>query len=444
MPRWTTWDGMQRCDPRAVVLPGSEDELATVVRGAADRGERVKAIGRGHSFSGCACTDGTMVDLRAIDRVLDADPASGLVRVQAGITLRALGRELAARGLALENQGDIDAQALGGALATATHGTGVAFPNLSGRVEGVRLVTASGDVRELGADGDPEALRAARVSLGALGVVSEVTLRAVPLFTLRRRDTPRPLDATLDDLPDLAGAADHVELWVFPHTRRALVRTSAREPGRPARASPSPWRRHLQEDVLENRVLGALCALGRARPRAVPRINRLIAAAMTPSEVRDEAHRVFASVRRVRFTETEYAVPREHARAAVEGVLRVVEERRLPVTLPLEVRFTAADDALLSPAHERPSCYLAVHQVHGMAFAPVLAAAEEVLLALGGRPHWGKRHSLTAEQLAPRHPAWDRFQAVRARLDPGGVFANAHTERTLGPVAQRNVLPSPR
>jgi L-gulonolactone oxidase len=187
-----------------------------------------------------------------------------------------------------------------------------------------------------------------------------------------------------------------------------------------------------------------VCALGRARPAAVPRLNRLIAAAMTPSEVRDHAHRVFPTTRSVRFTESEYAVPRARAREAVERVLAAIEERGLPVTFPLEVRFTAADDALLSPAHGRPSCYLAVHQVHGMPFEPVLAACEEVLLELGGRPHWGKRHTLTAETLARVHPGWERFQAVRARLDPGGVFANAHTDRTLGPVGQRNVLPSPR
>jgi L-gulonolactone oxidase len=440
---------MQRCEPRAVVRPGAEPELAAAVRAAADRGERVKAVGRGHSFSDCACTDGTMVDLGAMDRVLDADPGSGLVRVQAGITLHDLGRELAARGLALENQGDIDAQALGGALATATHGTGVAFANLAARVEAARLVTASGEVLELpassvGGDADPDALRAARVSLGALGIVSELTLRAVPLFTLHRRDAPRPLEETLDRLDELAAAADHFELFAFPYTRTVLTRTSTREPGRPTRAHPAPWRPRLQEDVLENRLLGAVCGLGRVRPQAVPRINRAIAAAMGASEVRDEAHRVFASARRVRFTETEYAVPREHARAAVEGVLRAIEERRLPVTLPIEVRFAAPDDALLSPAYDRPSCYVAVHQVHGMDFAPVLAAAEGVLSGLGGRPHWGKRHSLTAAELAPRYPAWDRFGAVRARLDPAGVFASAHTDRTLGPVAQRNVLPSPR
>jgi L-gulonolactone oxidase len=446
VPPWTSWDGVQRCEPRALARPGGEAELAATVRAAAGRGERVKAVGRGHSFSDCACTDGTMVDLGAMDRVLDADPASGLVRVQAGITLHALGRELAARGLALENQGDIDAQALGGALATATHGTGVAFPNLAARVEAARLVTASGEVLELAGSGDadPDVLRAARVSLGALGILSEVTLRTVPLFTLHRRDAPRPLDATLDRLDELAEAADHFELFVFPYTRTALTRTSTREPGRPDRARPAPWRRRLQEDVLENRVLGAVCAIGRARPRAVPRINRVIATAMGSSEVRDEAHRVFATARRVRFTETEYALPREHARAAVGGVLRAIEEHRLPVTFPVEVRFAASDDALLSPAHDRPSCYVAVHQVHGMDFAPVLAAAEEVLADLGGRPHWGKRHSLTAAELAPRYPGWDRFGAVRARLDPAGVFASAHTDRTLGPVAQRNVLPSPR
>ena len=442
MPRWTSWDGVQACEPRAVVLPADEAALVEAVGAAAERGEHVKAVGRGHSFSDCACTDGTMIDLAAMHRVLDADPASGLVRVQAGVTLHDLGIALARRGLALENQGDIDAQALGGALATATHGTGVRFANLSAGVEGMRLVTASGAVHELTAGTD--ALRAARVSLGALGIVSEVTLRAVPLFTLHRRDAPRPLDETLDRLDDLADGADHFEFWVFPYTRTALTRTCRREAGPPEGARPAAWRRRVQEDVLENRVLGAICALGRTRPRAVPGLNRLIAAATTASEVRDAAHRVFATVRRVRFTETEWAVPRERAREAVEGVLRAIEDRKLPVAFPLEVRFAAPDDAFLSPAHARASCYVAVHQVHGMDFGPVLAAAEEVLAGLGGRPHWGKRHSLTAAELAPRYPAWDLFQDVRARLDPGGVFAGPHTERTLGPAGQRNVLPSPR
>jgi FAD-linked oxidoreductase len=445
VPAWRSWDGVQRCEPQALLRPAGEGEVAAAVRDAAERGLTVKAVGSGHSFSDCACTEGTMVDLSRMDRVLDVDRASGLVRVEAGITLHRLGRELARHGLALENQGDIDAQALGGALATATHGTGERFANLAARVEALRLVTASGAVLDLTADRDPEDLRAARVSLGALGIVTEVTLRAVPLFALHRRDAPRPLEETLDRLDELAADADHFEFWVFPYTRTALTRTCTREPAgatRPSRGEA--LRRRLQEDVVENRALGAVCALGRARPAAVPRLNRLIAAAMTSSEVRDHAHRVFPTTRAVRFTESEYAVPRARAREAVERVLGAIEERRLPVTFPLEIRFTAADDALLSPAHGRASCYLAVHQVHGMPFEPVLAACEEVLLELGGRPHWGKRHTRTAGTLMALHPGWERFQAVRARLDPGGVFANAHTDRTLGPVGQRNVLPSPR
>jgi L-gulonolactone oxidase len=359
VPAWRSWDGVQRCEPQALLRPAGEGEVAAAVRDAAERGLTVKAVGSGHSFSDCACTEGTMVDLSRMDRVLDVDRVSGLVRVEAGITLHRLGRELARHGLALENQGDIDAQALGGALATATHGTGERFANLAARVEALRLVTASGAVLDLTADRDPEDLRAARVSLGALGIVTEVTLRAVPLFALHRRDAPRPLEEMLDRLDELAADADHFEFWVFPYTRTALTRTCTREPAgatRPSRGEA--LRRRLQEDVVENRALGAVCALGRARPAAVPRLNRLIAGAMTSSEVRDHAHRVFPTTRAVRFTESEYAVPRARAREAVERVLGAIEERRLPVTFPLEIRFTAATTpSCRPPTGARPATW---------------------------------------------------------------------------------------
>ena len=427
MPEWTNWTGDRRCAPAAVETPRDEAEVAGAVRRAREAGRTVRVAGAGHSFSDVVPTDGVLLRLDAFDRVLDADAASGLARVQAGITLHALGPALAAHGLGLENQGDIDAQTLAGALATATHGTGARFRNLSANVVGMRLVDGRGEVVELT---DPEDLRAARVALGALGVVTEVTLRCVPLYGLRRVDEPQPIDATLARLDELVAVHDHLELFAFPHTNTTMVRRTERV-GADVRSTPR-WRVRLQEDVLENAVLGAFSRAGRRRPRATPRLNRTLMRLASRSEREDLAYRVYASRRAVRFTEMEYALPRDHGREAVERVLETIARRRLATGFPLEVRFVAPDDALLSPAHERATCYVAIHQYRGMPFEALFAAAEEIFDGYGGRPHWGKRHTQTAETLAPRYPRWDAFARARDRLDPDRVFTNEGVRRVLG------------
>ncbi|HEY3020826.1 MAG TPA: D-arabinono-1,4-lactone oxidase [Solirubrobacteraceae bacterium] len=427
MPEWTNWTGDRRCAPAVIETPRDEGEVAAAVRRASEAGRTVRVAGAGHSFSDLVPTDGVLLLLDALDRVLDADPEAGLARVQAGITLHALGPALAARGLGLENQGDIDAQTLAGSLATGTHGTGARFRNLSANVVAMRMVDGRGELVDLT---DPEDLQAARVALGALGVVTEVTLRCVPLYGLRRVDEPQPIDATLARLDELVAGHDHLELFAFPHTNTTMVRRTERV-GTDVRATPR-WRVHLQEDVLENAVLGAFSRAGRRFPNATPRLNRGLMRLASRSEREDLAYRVYASRRAVRFTEMEYALPREAGREAVERVLETIARRGLATGFPLEVRFVAPDDALLSPAHERATCYVAIHQYRGMPFEALFAAAEEIFDGYGGRPHWGKRHTQTAETLAPRYPRWDAFARARDRLDPDRVFTNAGVRRVLG------------
>ena len=408
--------------------PADETELADVVRRAASDGLVLRPVGSGHSFGALCVTDGVQVDLSRLDRLLSVDPATGVARAQAGITLHDLSDALHLQGRALENLGDIDKQTLAGALATATHGTGAAFGNISSSMVGGRLVTADGSVREL-AD-DPELLRAARVSLGALGVLSEVSLQTVPAFRLHKREQPGRLRDVLDGLDDLVAAHDHVEFYAVPWSRRALVMTSRRtdEPADP----PARLRLWLTDDLLANRALDLLQRTGRRVPRAHPLVGRLTGAAMSGSNRLDDSHRVFASERRVRFTESEWALPRAAAREALEAVIALVQRRRLPVSFPVEVRFAAADDAMLSTAHGRDTAYVAVHQYVGSDWAPYFRAVEEVMLDLDGRPHWGKRHEAPAEVLASRYPDWERFADVRAGLDPEGLFVNDHLARTLG------------
>jgi len=428
---WVNWAGDQSCRPAELVRPASRDELGEAIAAAAAAGRKVSVAGSGHSFTEAAMTDGTMVRIEALKGVLDADPASGLVRVGAGTVLADLNEELARLGLAMENLGDIDRQTIAGAISTGTHGTGAKLRNISAQVEGLELVVADGGVRQLSAATHPELLRAARVGIGALGAISAVTLRCVPAFTLDRVDTPRPREEVLESFQESADANDHFELFTFPYADSALVLERNR-----TEAPPRPRGRvaaHLNDAVLENWALEALSAAGKRFPAAIPSLSRLAGRLASGSRTVDRSDRVFANDRRVRFTEMEYGVPREHGPEAARRVIEWVRSNRYPVFFPIEMRVAAGDDALLSPSHRRDTAYIAVHQYRGMEWRPYFEAVEEIMNSHGGRPHWGKRHFQTAATLASRYPAWAQFQAARDELDPARVFTNEYAERVLGP-----------
>lgn len=427
---WRNWAGDQSCRPAEIVHPRTRDDLAEAIGRSAAAGRKVSVAGSGHSFTEAALTDGTLIGIEALSGVIDADPSSGLVKVGAGTVLADLNEELHRLGLAMENLGDIDRQTIAGAISTGTHGTGAKLRNISSQVEVIELVLADGGVRELSAAAEPELLRAARVGIGALGAISAVTLRCVPAFTLHRVDTPRPLDEVLDAFQERADANDHYEFFTFPYAESALVLERNRTD-----APPRPRGRvaaYLNDIVLENWALEALSATGRRFPGSIPRLARLAARLASGSQATDRSDRIFANDRRVRFTEMEYGVPREHGPEAARRVIEWVRANRCPVFFPIEMRVAAADDAPLSTAHERDTAYIAVHQYRGMEWRPYFEAVEEIMNAYNGRPHWGKRHFQTAETLAPRYPAWSEFQRARDELDPGRAFTNAYAERVLG------------
>jgi FAD-linked oxidoreductase len=423
---WRNWSGEQTCAPAEVARPRSTEDVAAAVRRAAERGQVVRVAGAGHSFTDAVLTDGVLVSLDAMDRVVWADPGGRRVRVQAGIRLGALSERLARFGLALENMGDVDAQSIAGATATGTHGSGVELRNLSSAVEAVQLVAGDGAVHEI--DGG-DALLAARVSVGALGVVTELTLRCVPAYVMRGVDAPARLDDVLERLDELAAASRHFEFYAFPHSDTVLTRTNevVSAPARPPRR-PRRW----AEDVLvTNHGLRVACGLARRRPDWIPGISRAMTGTLAERVRVDRSDRVFVSPRRVRFTEIEQAFPREAARDALRAIL--AEAGRHPVIFPIELRFVAPDDALLSPASGRATVYVAAHNYVGMPWEPYFRAVQAIGAEHGARPHWGKRHFHTARTLAPLYPGWERFQAVRRRLDPDGRFANRYVERVLGP-----------
>ena len=426
---WRNWTGDQRCAPAELVRPRDRDELAAAVVAAAEAGRKVSVAGSGHSFTEAALTDGTMIDAGALSGAIEADRDSGLVKVGGGTVLATLNEELHRLGLAMENLGDIDCQTVAGAIATGTHGTGAKLRNISAQVEAIELVTADGTVRELDSS-RPDLLRAARVGVGALGAVTAVTLRCVPAFVLERIDSPQPREEVLDGFDERAAANDHFELFTFPYADSALVLERNRVEG-----SPRPRARaaaYLNDIVLENWALEALSAAGRLVPRSIPALSRLAAALASGGRTVDRSDRVFASERRVRFTEMEYGVPRRHGPEAARRVIEWVRANRYPVFFPIEMRVAAGDDALLSPSHERDTAYIAVHQYRGMEWRPYFEAVEAIMREYGGRPHWGKRHFQTIESLAPLYPRWDEFQAARDELDPKRVFTNEYAARVLG------------
>jgi L-gulono-1,4-lactone dehydrogenase len=427
---WANWAGNQRCAPVAVEHPAGEDDLVRIVKQAAAEGRTVKVVGAGHSFTDIACTDGVLVHLDRYRRVLSADPATGQVTVQAGIPISALNLDLARRGLAMPNLGDIAYQSIAGAIATATHGTGVKLGGIATQVMAMELITGDGSVVRCSADEEPEVFHAARVGLGALGLVSTVTLQAVPAFDLHVREGAERVDALLENIDAEVDGNDHFEFFYVPHTGWALTKRNNRT-DRPR--APRPRAKAWVDDVLfQNVVFGALCRVGRMRPSLIPRLSRMVPSAVSPSEYVDESWRVYASPRYVHFVEMEYSIPRAACVAALTEVRRFIDGSGLNISFPIEVRFTAGDDIPLSTAYGEPRCYIAVHVYRGMEYTQYFRAVEAIMDGHGGRPHWGKMHYQSAATLRDRYPEWDRFQAVRARLDPDGRFRNRYLDRVLG------------
>jgi FAD-linked oxidoreductase len=427
---WSNWAGNQRATADSVRRPSSVDEIITTVRAAGMAGQRVKAVGSGHSFTDIARADDIRLELAGLTGTIRLDAASRLVTVPAGMSLRALNELLAGHGLALPNLGDIDAQTIAGAISTGTHGTGAGFGCLSTFVEALTLVTGAGELLHCSADAYPDEFAAARVGLGALGVIVEVTLRCVDAFVLRAHERPAPLAEVLADLPALIAENDHCEFYWFPYTERVQVKTNNRVP---ADDQPLPrMRGWLDDEFLANTVFAGACRLGRAVPGVVPAISAVSARALTARTYTGRSDAVFCTARRVRFTEMEYGLPRAALPEALTALRRLVDTLPFKVLFPVEVRFTAPDDIWLSHGYQRESAYLAIHQYVGAPYEPYFRAFEKIATGLDGRPHWGKLHYRDAASLRPAYPRFADFLAVRDRLDPQRVFANAYTERVLG------------
>ncbi|MEV7199153.1 D-arabinono-1,4-lactone oxidase [Streptomyces griseoluteus] len=427
---WRNWGGNVTALPARQVTPVSVEELAAEVRAAAERGQRVKAVGTGHSFTSVATTDGVLIRPDLLTGIRAIDRAAMTVTVEAGTPLKRLNAALAREGLSLTNMGDIMEQTVAGATSTGTHGTGRESGSIAAQITGLELVTADGSVLTCSAEQNPEIFAAARIGLGALGVVTALTLAVEPLFLLTAREEPMPLDRVLAEFDQLWAENEHFEFYWFPHTGSTNTKRNNRSEG-PAQpvGRVAGW---FEDEFLSNGVFQAVQWVGRAAPVSVPAIARVSSRALSARSYTDIPYRVFTSPRRVRFVEMEYAVPRAALAETLRELRAVIERSGLRVSFPVEVRTAPADDIALSTASGRDSAYVAVHMFRGTPYQAYFSAAERVFTAHEGRPHWGKVHTRDAGYLEGVYPRFAEFTALRNRLDPERLFQNDYLRRVLG------------
>jgi len=426
---WKNWAGNQVAHPLTISSPRSLEEVSGAITSARNLHHTVKCVGSGHSFTAAAVTQGHLLTLENLSGIVSIDRARHLVKVKAGTTLAVLNELLHAEGLALPNLGDIAYQTVAGSISTSTHGTGVKLTGLAGQVRGFTLVNGEGDVLECSDDQNSDIFELGRVSVGALGVITDYTLQAVPAFRLHAIERALPLDVVLERIDEFVDTNDHFEFFWLPHTPWALTKRNNRteEPLQPL-PKVRGW---IEKTFMENVAFGALCHLGKMRPSLIPRLATALPSSGKREYIND-SYKIFASSRIVRFYEMETAIPRASLVPALKEIRTMIDARGYLLNFPVEVRFTAADDVPLSTAFERESAYIAVHVFKGMQYEPYFKDVEAILKNYGARPHWGKLHFQNAADLALQYRRFDDFLALRNRLDPQRIFANEYLTQVFG------------
>ncbi|MGW7386779.1 D-arabinono-1,4-lactone oxidase [Streptomyces sp. NPDC054794] len=430
---WRNWGGNVAARPVREVTPASVEELSAAVRKAAEDGLTVKAVGSGHSFTSIAATGGVLIRPQLLTGIRSIDRDAMTVTVEAGTPLKRLNMALAREGLSLTNMGDIMEQTVSGATSTGTHGTGRESASIAAQIKGLELVTGDGSLltcSEKGTEEERAVFAAARVGLGALGVITAITFAVEPVFLLTAREEPMPFDRVLAEFDQLWAENEHFEFYWFPHTGNTNTKRNNRSAGPEQPVGRlAGW---FEDEFLSNGVFQAANWVGRTAPAAIPTIARVSSRALSARTYTDIPYKVFTSPRRVRFVEMEYAVPREALADTLRELRAMVDRSRFRISFPVEVRTAPADDITLSTASARDSAYIAVHMFKGTPYQAYFTAAERIFTAHEGRPHWGKVHTRDAAYFAEVYPRFGEFTALRDRLDPDRLFQNDYLRRVLG------------
>jgi FAD/FMN-containing dehydrogenase len=424
------WDGTQTWRPEQIHHPDNEEQIAGLIRRAVQEGKRVKPLGSALSWSDIIDVPEIAIRFDRMSEVIEVDRDSRRIRLQSGAGLKHVNEVLARHGLAFDNFGSIVMQTAGGYIGTGTHGTGGKTPILSTAIEKIRLVDGLGEIHELDAGREPELFSAARVNLGCLGVVTEITFRCVEAFDLEERLQMLDFDTVLADLDAYVNGNMYCKLWWLPYTDKVQVYTYNRT-DKPR--GGFGFTGFLDRTGISGAVFTGLMGLSRAFPRVIPFMHDKVQKIhFHPHRRVDRSDRIIKLSNAIpKHQETEYAIPRERAASAIDETRKLILKADYRVNFPMEVRFVAADEIPMSPASGRDSCYIGAY-VSSLKWAPPYFADFEALISdYQGRPHWGKSSSRTGEQIRALYPAYDDFNRLRRRCDPHGVFRNSFVDRVF-------------
>lgn len=415
------WSGKYQWQPEQLLFPKSEEEIQEGIKKAIQAKKKVRIIGTGHSFNPLWVTDHILISLDEYQGLVRVDQENKQVVVKAGTKLSTLGDLLFEEGLAMENLGDIDAQSLGGTIGTGTHGTGLGFGSISTQVIGIRLINGLGEMVYCSRKKNRDLFKAAQVSLGLLGVITEITLQCVSAYKLELFNRQEILTEVIESLEERHEQNRNFEFYFFPYSNKAWTKTSNIAIGQ---ADKSNVFNYLTEYVLENYLFKVLCEFARFFPGQNARVARLSAESIPNIRKVYQSHKVYATTRLVRFNEMEYSVPIAAHREVLREIRRAIEKHKFAVHFPIENRAVRGDNIYLSPAYGRNSAYIACHVYHKKDYRAYFSTLEEIFKAHEGRPHWGKMHSLRAADLPERYPKLAAFQRQRQAQDPEGLFFN--------------------
>ena len=416
---WKNWSGSVTARPHTIARPRTEAELAAIVSSAA----KVRATGAGHSFMPLCETDGVLLSLTDLEGDVELSADKTTAWAPAGWSLAKLTAALWEKGASLINQGDVNPQALAGAIATGTHGTGAELGSLSTAARAFRLMLADGSVVTCSARERQDLFEAQRLSLGLLGVATRIEIDVLPAYYLEEKVESHGLEEVSERWSDLVAKNRHAEFFVFPYGERVALKT----------LNPAPPEGELKQlSDMDDRAFRLICDICTAAPWLTRTLQPLIVGRGVRQRRVGPAFQIFPSDRTVKFEEMEYELPAEAGWPALREAIAWIRERKLPVTFPFEFRTVAGDDIWLSPMNGRPTISISVHQYAKMPWRDFFAGIEPIFRAHGGRPHWAKRHTLTARDVEALYPDAARFRAVRDAHDPAGKFANAHLAALFG------------
>lgn len=424
MASFKNWSGNVKSQPSLYGFPKNEQEIIEIIT----KHNNIRTIGSGHSFTRLCETDGALISLDNYKGLINVDKEKMEVTVKAGTKISEFGQMAFKHGVAQENLGDIDKQSLAGAISTGTHGTGISFKNIPSQLTAIKFINGKGEIVYCSETENPELFKAAQISLGSFGIITELTFKVVDSYKLEFYSGKDTVEGVLNKLDQINQDTRNFEFYWFPHTDTVQTKFSNIGQGEAKDNKFGNW----MDNFLENSVFGAMSDATARMKGLSPTIAKISGLVAGTSKKLNWSHKVYTLERDVRFNEMEYNVPYEVYPEVIREVVRTFKKNKWDIHFPLENRFSAGDDIWLSPAYGRKSAYIAFHVYYKKPYKEYFKVMEDICRSYDGRPHWGKLHTLTASTLSQIYPKWEDFNKVRKEQDPEGKFLTPYLRELLG------------